>query len=1484
MKLFTNRNPIFLSCLKLKSFSFSCQVIRFVMLTCLLSLPLTTLYAQLDTYTFTNAGSTGREGPTQAQLNSEYNNTTLDGQVTSVNGIQEWEVPFSGVYRIVASGAEGGNATNGPAPGLGATIEGEFILMQGEVLRILVGQKGEDRTTSAGGGGGTFVTMYPHNTNSSILVIAGGGGASSADFAGMDGSADSCAVPDADSGPAECEGDGGISFTGNSGSGGGGFFTDGQDGGIGNGGQAYVNGGLGGTTNNQQEGGFGGGGGQDGSGTYAASGGGGYSGGNGGNRGSSVGTGRMGGGGGGSYNNGDNQVNIAGDNSGHGLVFIETIAIFSTENDAGVSSIDSPNVYCPGTHNVVATIQNYGTNQIDSVGVNWSINGVTQSPVSYTGTLDTIRGTGASSAQVTLGSFNFSNAVYEVSVWTSMPNGEVDTVTFNDSSHATMQSSLPPPTGLSAVQVNPNDAEISWTGGSAGNSWLYINVPSGTPPTGTGTATTQQTAFISGLNHISDYDFYVREVCPTGDTSSWAGPLTYSTPFLCPGYCFTHAGAVGNLGPTQSMVDAAYDNTALDGEVTVIGSGIQRWIVPLSGEYEVHALGAGFASHPNEMGASISGEFFFNEGDTLKILVGQIATQQSAGSGGSFVTYYDNTPLVIAGGSGGGNGDNVGLQGTSDPDGQGPLGGTNGEGGGSPQTAAGGGGGLLTDGAGGTGGPGIAFVNGGQGGTGGSGNGGFGGGAGSGSACRSSGGGGYSGGSGSQDCNSTTSWGGGGGSFNAGDNQNNISGHWEGDGMVIIRRLPLTTGNDAGVSNIVDVSGTCPGEEDVIVTIQNYGLNEINEVEVHWSVNGVSQPTYTHTSTLDTMAGPTPHTAQVNLGSYNFNGASYDLVVWTSMPNGVVDTTNDNDTLHYTFRFNPNPLAAFSASDVCDGSTVFFKNNSVISEGTMSYQWNFGDGYQAFAVNPFHIYDSAGVYDVSLRVASGFGCTDTVTASVTVLASPEVDFAVDPFYCDGDSLHLNGIASMPGGSVTEYLWDFGDGNTSTALNPTHVYAEPGTYQIRFEVEGDNGCVKSQSETVEIGVVPEADFTTSTICGNTNVIFENLSTDAVSYEWTFDGTGQSTNTNPVYNFGSPGTYQVSLLATASSGCQSSQNREVRVPEVVVASFDYMGDACMGEFDFENTSQAGTDEATYTWDINGETITDENLSYVFSEAGTYSVNLTVVNDDGCSDEVSEMIEVYESPEASFTFVDNTCALEAVSFTNTSVDYGANAEFSWTFGDGKSSASQSPQHIFNAGGTYEVMLSIRTEDGCEDEYTENVNILDAPSSAFSIDQEKHTIHLSPEEDFHQEYMWNFGDGNSSNEVEPSHTYIVNWNFDVSLVTTSDENCQSETTTKTVSISTVGLSESGNKLSLKMNVYPNPFKESVSIDYILEESSEVSLKVYDISGREIAVLADAQHQEAGSYSYEFGSEYSGRLSGIYLIKLSVNGESVVKKVTAVE
>ncbi|XP_058961026.2 PE-PGRS family protein PE_PGRS45-like [Pocillopora verrucosa] len=273
---------------------------------------------RFNTAVFTNLGKIDSQGPDS--VGSHYTGQDHNGQVTVSSGIQLWNVPHTGEYRIEAVGASGGYGQNSVINGgRGARMIGNFMLTKDEIISILVGQKGIRggvNKNTGGGGGGTFVVRG----NNIPLIIAGGGGGiknMSEQHPGCDASINTTGNAGSNSplGSGGSNGHGGNANGQSPGGGGGGFYGNGQgaSSGTGRGGKGYLQGGRGG----HARGGFGGGGGFR-SGNRGAGGGGGYSGGNG-----AADEQFSCGGGGGSFNNGTNQQNECCLNSNkHGRVII----------------------------------------------------------------------------------------------------------------------------------------------------------------------------------------------------------------------------------------------------------------------------------------------------------------------------------------------------------------------------------------------------------------------------------------------------------------------------------------------------------------------------------------------------------------------------------------------------------------------------------------------------------------------------------------------------------------------------------------------------------------------------------------------------------------------------------------------------------------------------------------------------------------------------------------------------------------------------------------------------------------------------------------------------------------------------------------------------------------------------------------------------------------------------------------------------------
>ncbi len=282
------------------------------------------LYA-FTSHIFTTAGVTGRDGPTLAQCTSAYSAASWTSNTAyfnvSTQGVQEWTVPEDGTYQIKAEGASGWGSF-GTKP-TGALIQGDFTLTEGEIIKIVVGQRGvDDSVYDASGGGGTYVIKTPYNTAASILVIAGGGGGRNISSTSYPYSLSQAQGQSGTAGGTANKGaPGSLGYGGTNDNqttmGGAGFFGDAVDGASGSNkimAKSFINGSVGGQANFTSaigRGGFGGGGASGRGANFGpAGGGGGYTGG-------AAGYNSRNGGGGGSYNSGTNQTNTQGGSSGN---------------------------------------------------------------------------------------------------------------------------------------------------------------------------------------------------------------------------------------------------------------------------------------------------------------------------------------------------------------------------------------------------------------------------------------------------------------------------------------------------------------------------------------------------------------------------------------------------------------------------------------------------------------------------------------------------------------------------------------------------------------------------------------------------------------------------------------------------------------------------------------------------------------------------------------------------------------------------------------------------------------------------------------------------------------------------------------------------------------------------------------------------------------------------------------------------------------
>lgn len=497
--------------------------------------------------------------------------------------------------------------------------------------------------------------------------------------------------------------------------------------------------------------------------------------------------------------------------------------------------------------------------------------------------------------------------------------------------------------------------------------------------------------------------------------------------------------------------------------------------------------------------------------------------------------------------------------------------------------------------------------------------------------------------------------------------------------------------------------------------------------------------------------------------------------------------TNDcgSDTAAIFLELLLPPSAGFSADQTegCAPMTVQFFNES--SANAISWSWTFEGGAPASSTeeNPVVQYLNPGSYGVTLTVSNAAG-EDTESASgyIVVNSGPAASF-------DAMVAGANVVFSNSSANAGSYLWDFGDGATSTESDPEHSYAEDGVYQV--VLIASNAC-GSDTAIAEVVIVtpPLAGFTAADTegCAPLTVHFTNQSSQNVtSWAWTFEGgnPGSSIQENPVVEYLNPGNFGVTLTVSNVAGeDEISFTGYITVLPDPVASFS--ADVNGNVVAFTNNSSYGN---TYLWDFgDGTGSTLPNPQHTYTEDGVFTVELTVFNACGSSVFVQQVAIATLGPLALFSASPvEGCGPLMVQFSNLSS--GNSESFEWIFPGGLPSTSTeiNPVVVYNQPGTYDVTLIAHNANG-SDEATQAgmITVLPPPTADFDfLILNGATALFNNTSTGGSSFTWNFGDGTSSGLANPVHTYSQTGTFLVELTVEGD--CGTDVTTQVVGISQV-------------------------------------------------------------------------------------------------
>lgn len=526
--------------------------------------------------------------------------------------------------------------------------------------------------------------------------------------------------------------------------------------------------------------------------------------------------------------------------------------------------------------------------------------------------------------------------------------------------------------------------------------------------------------------------------------------------------------------------------------------------------------------------------------------------------------------------------------------------------------------------------------------------------------------------------------------------------------------------------------------------------------------------------------------------------------------------SNTDSVLHVTVHDKPEPAIADNGPALCRLDTFRFTNSTTAAS---SYTWSFGDTsslYVTGSTDPVsHVYADTGSFVVRLVATSAAGCKDSVSRTVVSRPLPQAAFTVnDTIGCAPKQFSFTNTSALAG----QYRWLVGNAQTSTSINRPDTLVNLSGQVITVKLIAGNvyGCRPDTAvRTLYTFGNPTPDFTMSTDsgCGPLQVSFTNTTPNGISYTWRL-GNGETQTT---LNAGSTylpalvndSIYTIRLIASNGPGCSDSVSKTVKVFPQPVSAFSHMVNSGCGplEVSFVNNSQhnhgGNISNMSFAWDFgNGNTSPQQSpVSSFYASAlqdTAYTIRLIAFSRYGCSDTSVSMVKVFPNPRSSFSPVHQAgCGPHQTAFTNTSVpnDTGSISimSFAWDFGNGATSAQQSPLATFVASNTIDSIYNVRlvafSEHGCRDTSYRSVRVYPDPLAAFtpsvtggcgplgvsftnqSVPNDTGSIGI-------MSFVWDFDNGFSSVAVNPATQftakYLQDTTYRVKLLAISEHGCR--------------------------------------------------------------------------------------------------------------
>ncbi len=509
------------------------------------------------------------------------------------------------------------------------------------------------------------------------------------------------------------------------------------------------------------------------------------------------------------------------------------------------------------------------------------------------------------------------------------------------------------------------------------------------------------------------------------------------------------------------------------------------------------------------------------------------------------------------------------------------------------------------------------------------------------------------------------------------------------------------------------------------------------------------------------------------------NNGNYDVTMVVTSPLGCTDTL----TQTAFFRLAAPSLQFSSLPDevLCHPGNVGFDATVV---GLGPWTWDFDDGDTSNAAQPVHHFQAPGTYHVQLQTSTAQGCALSIPYQTVVVSALEAKLNHSKIVCP----NMLGVFSNQSPGAVSQIWEFGDGDTSSLPNPTHTYANAGIYTVKLKVSDSLGCTDETSlfplffPPCQTSTGPPSNGTSNITsltnfvpqpligCGPFTMHFTNPVDTAISYRWYFGDGDSSSLAHTAHSYTSPGIYDVMLRHRNVLGQWDTlhwpQLIQISAPEAYYTLST--NPSCNGGWaTFTDSSQRAVD---HLWDFgNGLSDTIPNPIQSFG-TGNFRVKLTVQDSLGCYDHFSRFVSV-GTPNPSFYYPLEVCSNDSFGIQHNLIGY---TTYNWDFGDGSFSNLPLPQHAFGMPGSFAITVSVTDSNGCAAQYSlPQPVVVHRPEANFSFTSattgcDSIVVQLQNQSSLASQYLWAFGNGDTSLVHSPSATYTVPGSYDITLIAT--------------------------------------------------------------------------------------------------------------------